>query len=47
MHIKTVLVPVDFSPPSTVAVNYGISLARKFRSKLTLLHVIEPATALT
>jgi nucleotide-binding universal stress UspA family protein len=47
MHIKTILVPVDFSPPSTVAVNYGISLARKFRAKLTLLHVIEPATALT
>jgi nucleotide-binding universal stress UspA family protein len=47
MHIKTVLVPVDFSPPSTVAVNYGMSLARKFRAKLTLLHVIEPATALT
>jgi nucleotide-binding universal stress UspA family protein len=47
MYIKTVLVPVDFSPPSTVAVNYGISLARKFRAKLTLLHVIEPATALT
>jgi nucleotide-binding universal stress UspA family protein len=47
MHIKKVLVPVDFSPPSTVAVNHGILLARKFRAKLTLLHVIEPATALT
>jgi nucleotide-binding universal stress UspA family protein len=47
MHIKHVLVPVDFSPPSTLAVNHGVSLARKFRAKLTLLHVIEPATALT
>jgi nucleotide-binding universal stress UspA family protein len=47
MHIKKVLVPVDFSPPSTVAVNHGILLARRFRAKLTLLHVIEPGTALT
>jgi nucleotide-binding universal stress UspA family protein len=47
MDIKHVLVPVDFSPPSTVAVNHGVSLARKFGAKLTLLHVIEPAIALT
>jgi nucleotide-binding universal stress UspA family protein len=47
MHIEKVLVPVDFSPPSTVAVNHGILLARRFRAKLTLLHVIEPGTALT
>lgn len=46
MDIKRVLVPVDFSPPSNVAVNYGISLARQFRAKLTLLHVIESPAAL-
>jgi nucleotide-binding universal stress UspA family protein len=46
MHITKVLVPVDFSPPSTVAVNHAVLLARRFRAKLTLLHVIEPSTAL-
>ncbi len=46
MHIKSVLVPVDFSPPSSLAVNYGIALARKFRAKLTLLHVVESPAAL-
>ncbi|HLH31145.1 MAG TPA: universal stress protein [Terriglobia bacterium] len=46
MQIKKVLVPVDFSPPSTLAVNHGIALARKFRAKLSLLHVVESPTAL-
>jgi nucleotide-binding universal stress UspA family protein len=41
MRIYKILVPVDFSPPSTLAVNHGIALARKFRAKLTLLHVVE------
>ena len=39
MNIKKILVPVDFSPPSILAVNYGIALARKFRARLMLLHV--------
>jgi nucleotide-binding universal stress UspA family protein len=47
MQIKHILVPVDFSPPSTMALNHGVALARKFGARLTLLHVIEPATALT
>jgi nucleotide-binding universal stress UspA family protein len=46
MRITKVLVPVDFSPPSTVAVNHAVELARRFRAKLAMLHVIEPATAL-
>jgi len=46
MKIKKVLVPVDFSPPSTQAINHAISLARKFHAKLFLLHVIEPSSAL-
>jgi nucleotide-binding universal stress UspA family protein len=41
MRIDKVLVPVDFSSPSTLAVNHGIALARKFRAKLSLLHVVE------
>jgi nucleotide-binding universal stress UspA family protein len=46
MRITKVLVPVDFSPPSTIAVNHAVMLARRFRAKLSLLHVIEPSTAL-
>jgi len=42
MEIKNVLVPTDFSLPSKAAVNYGVALARKFRAKLTLLHVLDP-----
>jgi nucleotide-binding universal stress UspA family protein len=45
MNINNVLVPVDFSPPSTLAVNYGVALARKFRAKLSLLHVVESPSA--
>ena len=44
MEIKSVLVPTDFSLPSRLAVNYGVSVARKFRSRLTLAHVLEPAS---
>ena len=46
MFIESILVPVDFSPPSTLAVNYGIALARKFHAKLNLLHVVEEPAAL-
>jgi nucleotide-binding universal stress UspA family protein len=45
MRITRVLVPVDFSPPSSIAVNYGVQLARRFRAKLTLLNVLEPSPA--
>jgi nucleotide-binding universal stress UspA family protein len=41
MKISNVLVPVDFSPPSRLAVDYGVALARSFRATLTLLHVVE------
>ena len=46
MHLNKILVPVDFSPPSTLAVNHGAALARKFRAKLSLLHVVDSPTAL-
>ena len=41
MRITNVLVPVDFSPPSKLAVDYGVALARSFRAALTLLHVVD------
>lgn len=40
MLIKNVLVPIDFSVPSRMAVNFGVALARKFRARVTLLHVL-------
>jgi nucleotide-binding universal stress UspA family protein len=43
MRITKVLVPVDFSPPSIMAVNYGVSLARQFRAQLLLLHILGTA----
>ena len=46
MDIKRILVPVDFSPPSTLAVNYGVALARKLKAKISLLHVVESPGAL-
>jgi nucleotide-binding universal stress UspA family protein len=47
MDIKNVLVPTDFSVPSKAAVNYGVALARKFRARLTLLHVLAPRPMLS
>jgi nucleotide-binding universal stress UspA family protein len=47
MQIEKVLVPMDFSPPSRLALNHGIAFARKFRARLTLLHVVESSSALT
>lgn len=42
MRVKNVLVPVDFSPPSKLAVDYGVAFARAFHARLTLLHVLSP-----
>src|SRR5690348_3853624 len=41
MEIKNILVATDFSAPSNMAVNYGVSLARRFRARLTLLHILD------
>jgi universal stress protein A len=46
MNIKNVIVPVDFSPTSRLAVDHGVFLARKFRARLTLLHVVESLSPL-
>ena len=39
IHVKTIMVPVDFSEPSKKAVNYGLSLASEFGSRLVLAHI--------
>jgi nucleotide-binding universal stress UspA family protein len=46
MQIKKILVPADFSPPAALAVKHGVSLARRFRATLSLLHVVESPSAL-
>jgi len=42
LRIKSILVPLDFSPSSKKALDYAVALARQFKAKLTLLHVVEP-----
>jgi len=39
VHVKKILVPVDFSEPSKKAVNYGLSLALQFNARLVLAHI--------
>src|SRR5579883_2035855 len=40
IHVKNIMVPVDFSEPSKKAVNYGLSLASEFESRLVLAHIV-------
>jgi nucleotide-binding universal stress UspA family protein len=42
LRIKSILVPLDFSPPSAKALGYAVAVAKQFKAKLTLLHVVEP-----
>ena len=42
LRLKSILVPLDFSPPSKKALDYAVSVARQFKAKLTLLNVVEP-----
>jgi nucleotide-binding universal stress UspA family protein len=44
MKPKTILLPIDFSPPSGVAAKRAAVLARHFHSNVTLLHVNGMAT---
>jgi nucleotide-binding universal stress UspA family protein len=39
---RKILVPVDFSEHSTVALDMAVSLARDFAASLTIVHVYEP-----
>jgi len=42
LRIRSILVPLDFSPPSKKALGYAAAVAGHFKAKLTLLHVVEP-----
>ena len=41
-QIKSILVPIDFSPTSTQALKYAASFAGQFGAKVTLLNVVQP-----
>lgn len=42
LPIRTILVPLDFSPASLGALGAAVAFARRFKAKLTLLHVVAP-----
>jgi nucleotide-binding universal stress UspA family protein len=42
IQIKKLLVGCDFSPDSSLALEYGLSLAQEFQAELHLAHVVEP-----
>jgi universal stress protein A len=39
--LKSILVPVDFSPSSATSLAFAVSIARRFRARITLLHVTQ------
>ena len=43
--IERILVPLDFSPASTEALDYAVSLAKQFRAAIHLVHVYPPDEA--
>jgi nucleotide-binding universal stress UspA family protein len=42
--IRKILVPTDFSPHSDQAMQYAAMIARAFKARILLVHVIEPLT---
>ena len=42
VHLKRILVPVDFSPLSKKALLYAARLAKQFNAELDLFHAVEP-----
>lgn len=45
LHVKKVLVPIDFSGPSKKAFKYALGFAQQFGSEIILTHVLEPHAA--
>lgn len=44
LPIDRILLPVDFTEPSIAAARHAVTLAEKFGSQITLLHVARPGT---
>ena len=45
LPFRTILFATDFSAPSNVAFDVGSALARDYKARMIVLHVIEPAAA--
>lgn len=45
IHLKRILVPVDFSDPSEQAVGYAARFAHQFGGEITLLHIVQAPVA--
>lgn len=45
LHLKTILLPIDFSEHSLAPLVYALPLAKTFGSEVVLLHVVPPAGA--
>ena len=43
LRLKTIIVAIDFSPPSMTALRYATRLDEQFGSVIRLVHVVEPA----
>jgi nucleotide-binding universal stress UspA family protein len=41
LALKRILIPTDFSPPSTVAARQAIALADRFHSEIHIIHVLD------
>lgn len=41
IHLRRILVPVDFSDPSKQAMRYALRFAKQFHAQIILLHVVE------
>lgn len=44
LHVKKILVPIDFSGPSKKAFEYALRFAQQFGSEIVLIHVLDPQT---
>ena len=42
INLKRILVPTDFSPLASKALQYALRLAEQFHAGITVVHVIEP-----
>src|SRR5689334_20633755 len=42
VSVRRILVPIDFSKPSLVAIDYASHVATRFGAELNLIHVFEP-----
>jgi universal stress protein A len=44
LQLNKILVPIDFSDTSKKALHYALRFAEQFNCKITLVHVVEPAS---